>query len=129
MLTVLLVNAATFSQNLRTNKDSVLVSVEDLDKSVFKMIENKEIKELLINSELTLKACNGSIKVLDTQNLLLRRNLDDYRAINSNLAQTNEGLKKIAKNEKSHGLRRGFWGFIKGFAVASVLGAAYVLTN
>lgn len=120
-------NAAAFSQNLQTNKDSVKVAVKDLDKAVFKMIEGKECKEKLQASKSALATCDEVKTELKQVNDVLKVDLSYLKQINANLEQNVVDLKKVAENEKNRGIRRGFFGFLKGVGVTSALIGGFLL--
>lgn len=88
-----------------------------MDKASFKMIENKEYKENFKLASLALTACDSSKIELKSQVSILRSNLVDLRQVNLNLGKDVQSYKKTAENEKSIGLRRGFFGFLKGVGV------------
>ena len=124
---VLLLNVAVYSQNLPTNKDSIKVAISDMDKASLKMIERKNYEENFRLASEALKACDSSKIELKSQVSILRSNLANYKQINVNLEKDTKYYKKIAENEKSVGLRRGFFGFLKGVGVTITIVGIYAL--
>jgi hypothetical protein len=132
MLAVLLVSAVSLSQNSQTNRkanDSVKVSIKDLDRASFKMIEGKQAKEKLYYITGALSACDSIVKQQKEKYSLQEMNSAALRQQNENLTKIVEDVKIIAKNEKSAGLRRGFFGFLKGVGVGVLLTSAFFLIN
>lgn len=88
-----------------------------MDKASFKMIERKEFSENYKFTNLALTVCDSSKKELKSQVSILRSDLADLKTINANVVKDAQSWKKTAENEKSVGLRRGFFGFLKGVGV------------
>lgn len=125
-----------FSQNSQTNNtkqpakainDSVKISVKDMDNATIKMIEGKKTKEQLFYITSALSACDSIKKQQNEKFLLQETILGGLRKENENLNKIVEDVKIIAKNEKSAGLRRGFFGFIKGVGVGVVVTGALLM--
>ena len=127
-----MLNVGAFSQNLPTNKtksDSVKVAVKDLDRASIKMIEGKQAKEKLYYVTGALSACD-SIKQQQKEKFNLQEtNAVALKLQNENLTKIVEDVKIVAKNEKSAGLRRGFFGFLKGVGVGVIITGAFFLVN
>jgi hypothetical protein len=121
--------AVVFSQDLQTNKDSIKVAVSDMDKATEKMIEGKQAKEQLKASNDAFNACNEIKAELKGQNSILKSNLTYLKDALANSEQNTEAFKKVAENEKSRGIRRGFYGFLKGVGVTVSVVAVLLLVN
>ena len=134
MFAVLLLTGVAFSQNLPTNKptakavnDSVKIAVKDMDNATIKMIEGKHAKEKILYISGALSACD-SIKKQQNDKYALQEGISNgLKQQNVNLTKMVEDFKIVAKNEKSAGLRRGFFGFIKGVGVGVVVTGAVLL--
>jgi hypothetical protein len=118
---MMLLNVKGFSQNSQTNKDSVKVSIKDMDKSVIKMIEGKEAKEQNKALNSALLACDKAKFELKQSNEVLSVDLSILKKQNTNLVKDATDLKTIVKNEKSRKLRSGFFGFGAGVVLGFVL--------
>ncbi len=136
MFAVLLLTGVAFSQNSQTNKtkatatvvnDSVKVAVKDMDNATIKMIEGKHAKEKLLYTTGALSACDSIKKQQNDKYALQETILEGVKQQNVNLNVVVKDLKIVAKNEKSAGLRRGFFGFIKGVGVGVVITGAFLL--
>lgn len=104
------------------------MAVVDMDKAVFKMIEGKEYKERVEVLNKSLEACDETKTELKNANSLLKSNLSVLQTQNFNLTQNVTDWKKVAENEKSRGIRRGFFGFVKGVGVTvAVVGVLYFI--
>jgi uncharacterized protein (UPF0210 family) len=120
---------------LQTNKsnakkDSIKVAVKDMDNATIKMIEGKKAKEELKYIKLALLVCDSIKEQQNKKDLLQEAVSVGLKQQNNNLNKIVEDMKIIAKNEKSAGLRRGFFGFIKGFGVGlAVTGAFFLFVN
>jgi hypothetical protein len=133
-----LLTGVAFSQNLQTNKtkakatvsvvnDSVKVAIKDMDNATIKMIEGKQAKEKLLYITGAISACDSIKKQQNDKYALQETILDGVKQQNANLNKIVEDVKIVAKNEKSAGLRRGFFGFIKGVGVGVAITGAFLL--
>jgi hypothetical protein len=128
MFAVLLLNVAAYSQSLPAN-DSIKIAVRDMDNATIKMIEGKQAKAELRFISAALSACDTIKQRQKVVIGLYETNSVGLKTQNLNLVKISDDLKIIAKNEKSAGLRRGFFGFLKGFAVGVVVTSAVLLLN
>ncbi|QHB38511.1 hypothetical protein lotta81_gp053 [Flavobacterium phage vB_FspM_lotta8-1] len=125
----LFLTAVASSQNLQTSKDSIKIAILDIDKATEKMIEGKQAKEQLKASNDAFDACNEIKAELKGQNLILKSNLINLKDALANSEQNTEAFKKVAENEKNRGIRRGFYGFLKGVGVTVSVVAVLLLVN
>jgi hypothetical protein len=100
-----------------------------MDNATIKMIEGKQAKAELRFILGALSACDTIKQRQKVVIGLYETNSVGLKTQNLNLVKIADDLKIIAKNEKSAGLRRGFFGFLKGFAAGVVLTSAVLLLN
>ena len=117
ILAAILMSAAAYSQNSQTNKDSIDVSVQDMDKASIKMIERKMYYDQWTASSRALDACDSLTNTLKGNNRSLEAISSDLRNVISNQGKTIADLKIVSENEKTAKLRRGFIGFVVGVLI------------
>ena len=93
------------------------------------MIEGKQAKAKLLLITGALSACDSIVKKQKDKFHLQENNLVDLKQQNKNLSKITEDVKILAKNEKSAGKRRGFFGILKGFGAGVLLTGAFFMIH